>query len=242
MDEPSPGSLYHRGHQVLGGQAGGCRSGGQAGRERGRMGLLARRLRGCGTLARFWWTEKDGKARPSNPIPKYNAERLLLVGARPSCPRWEGAGLAGVVGRAAPRLLGAHAPRTRPPPARASDASPPSDCGALGRLVHGGGLNGWREQRGRVRRASGGGKGGIHGVRGSSGSVPAWGPGFSPDICPRARPSPPVFTLRNPHSDAESPSRTPAASRTRQRHHARPRRRAGPRRRLRRRCPDESRA
>ena len=37
---------------------------------------------------------------------------------------------------------------------------------------------------------------GIHGIRGSSGGIPARGPGFSPDLCPRARPSPPVFTLR----------------------------------------------
>ena len=51
------------------------------------------------------------------------------------------------------------------------------------------------EQRGRVRRACGEG-GGIHGVRGALGGVLARGPGLSPDICPRARPSPPVFTLR----------------------------------------------
>ena len=37
---------------------------------------------------------------------------------------------------------------------------------------------------------------GIHGIRGDSGGVPARGPGFSSDLCPRARPSPPVFTLR----------------------------------------------
>ena len=49
-----------------------------------------------------------------------------------------------------------------------------------------------RVNEGRVRPASGGGKGGIHGFRGASGGVPARGPGVSPDLCPRARPSPPV--------------------------------------------------
>ena len=64
MDEPSPWFVTKDvviKWLTLGGQAGACRSGGQAGRERGRMGLLARRLRGCGTSARFWWTEKDDK-------------------------------------------------------------------------------------------------------------------------------------------------------------------------------------
>ena len=41
----------------------------------------------------------------------------------------------------------------------------------------------------------------MHGVRGASGGVPARGPGFSPDICPPARPSPPVFTLRKHSTD-----------------------------------------
>ena len=36
----------------------------------------------------------------------------------------------------------------------------------------------------------------MHGVRGDSGGLPARGPGFPPDLCPRARPSPRVFTLR----------------------------------------------
>ena len=36
----------------------------------------------------------------------------------------------------------------------------------------------------------------MHGVRGVSGDFPARGPGVFPDLCPRARPSPPVFTLR----------------------------------------------
>ena len=154
------GSLYHRGNQVVdtwrpGGGLSQRRPGGAGEGPDGAVGKAAPRLRDLGPVL------VDGKRTKSetfepNPDSKYNAERLLLVGARPSCPRWEGAGLAGVVGRAAPRLPAAHAPRTRPPPARASDASPPCDCGALGRLVHRGGLNGWREQRGRVRRASGG--------------------------------------------------------------------------------------
>ena len=37
---------------------------------------------------------------------------------------------------------------------------------------------------------------GIHGVRGDSGGVSAREPGISPDFCPCARPSPPVFTVR----------------------------------------------
>ena len=37
---------------------------------------------------------------------------------------------------------------------------------------------------------------GIHGIRGASGGVPARGPGSSQISAPRARPSPPVFTLR----------------------------------------------
>ena len=64
VDEPSPWFVTKDvviKWLTLGGQAGACRSGGQAGRERGRIGLLARRLRGCGTSARFWWTEKDDK-------------------------------------------------------------------------------------------------------------------------------------------------------------------------------------
>jgi len=35
----------------------------------------------------------------------------------------------------------------------------------------------------------------VHGFRGASGGVPARGPGVSPDLSPRAPPSPPVFTL-----------------------------------------------
>ena len=45
--------------------------------------------------------------------------------------------------------------------------------------------------------------GGIHGVRGASGGVPARGPGFSLIYGPPARPSPPVFTLRK-HSTLHS--------------------------------------
>ena len=36
---------------------------------------------------------------------------------------------------------------------------------------------------------------GMHRIRGASGAVQARGPGFPPDLSPRARPSPPVFTL-----------------------------------------------
>ena len=52
------------------------------------------------------------------------------------------------------------------------------------RVNSGGECGGPRGRRGR-----------MHGVRGASGGVPARGPGVSPDLCPRARPSPPVFTL-----------------------------------------------
>ena len=81
-----------------------------------------------------------------------------------------------------------HPPPRSPPPARPRALRACGCCGS--RVLPEGG------QRGRVRRASGGGKGGTHGVRGTSGGVPARGPGLSPDICPRAPHSPPVFTLR----------------------------------------------
>ena len=55
--------------------------------------------------------------------------------------------------------------------------------------------------RGRVRPASGT-KGGMHRVRGASGDLLARGPGFPPDLSPRALPSPPVSTLPK-HSAAE---------------------------------------
>ena len=42
----------------------------------------------------------------------------------------------------------------------------------------------------------------MHGVRGALGGVPAREPGFFPDLCPHARPSPPVFTPRKHSSDA----------------------------------------
>ena len=62
------------------------------------------------------------------------------------------------------------------------------------------------EQRGRVRRASGGrggGVGGRHGFRGASGGVPARGLGFSSDLCPpRAPLAPCVTTLQGKHSKA----------------------------------------
>ena len=51
----------------------------------------------------------------------------------------------------------------------------------------------WRVNSGGECGAPRGRGGGRHGVRGSSGGVPARGPGVSPDLCPRARPSPPVF-------------------------------------------------
>ena len=53
------------------------------------------------------------------------------------------------------------------------------------------------EQAGASAARLGGGGGGIHGFKGASGGVPARGPGISPDICPRAPPSPRLFSLRN---------------------------------------------
>ena len=67
-----------------------------------------------------------------------------------------------------------------------------------------------RAHRSVVRRVDSGGecgaprgegRGGRHGVRGASGGVPARGPGLSPNLCLRARPSPPVFTLRKHSSE-----------------------------------------
>ena len=49
--------------------------------------------------------------------------------------------------------------------------------------------------------------GGIHGVKGASGGVPARGPGFSPDICPRAPPCP---ACSPPESLQHVPSSCPA--------------------------------
>ena len=49
---------------------------------------------------------------------------------------------------------------------------------------------------GRARPASGRGAG-MHGVRGTSGDVRVLGPGFLPDLRPRAPPSPRLSTLRN---------------------------------------------
>ena len=56
------------------------------------------------------------------------------------------------------------------------------------------------ERRGRVRRASGGRGGGRHGVWSVSGGVPSRGPGISPDLCPPARPSSPIFSLQRKHT------------------------------------------
>ena len=77
-------------------------------------------------------------------------------------------------------------PRGRPP--SSSSRAGPQRTGTLGFGESSFGVLPEGERRGRVRRASGGGGGGRHGVRGASGGVPARGPGFPPDPCPRARP------------------------------------------------------
>ena len=76
-----------------------------------------------------------------------------------------------------------------PPPPRARAPSARADAVGVECCPEG-------EQRGGECGAPRGRGGGRHGVRGASGGVPARGPGLSPDFCPRAPHSPPVFTLR----------------------------------------------
>ena len=112
-------------------------------------------------------------SRPGRPAPRAPPAPPSARRARPRPPRAPPRGAR----RARPRARGAPAP-------------PPRSEGVGRRrrpLGTAGGASG-----AEPRRVVGGG-GGRHGVRSSSGGVPARGPGFPSDLCPRARPSPPCF-------------------------------------------------
>ena len=90
-------------------------------------------------------------------------------------------------------------------------ASPPGRSSGEGAASGSGFV--WSDSGGWTSRAStarlGERGGGRYGVRDASGGVPVRGPGISPDLCPRARPSPPVFTLRKHSSQSRPTSRAP---------------------------------
>ena len=89
-------------------------------------------------------------------------------------------------------------PLPSPPPATASSRPPPSLSGGVRPNFAGEVESFWRVNSGGECGAPRWRGGGIHGFRGASGGVPARRPGFSQKFAPRARPSPPLFTLQPP--------------------------------------------